>query len=86
MEQTGAVGGNRKVPVTMRALLQRINRALKKEREQLKRTRGGMQAFLDLGDFWIHDWNGNAVARSHVDPEELGRKLGVLHEWEQVVP
>jgi hypothetical protein len=70
--------------VTMSALIRRINRKLGREDEKLRKTRGGMQAFLDLGDYWVHDLRSNFVCRTHVDPEELGRELGVLDAVETV--
>jgi hypothetical protein len=72
------------VPITTRALVQRINRALGKRDEVLKITRGE-RARSDLGDFYVLDVSMNAVVSKDVDPEELGRKLGVLKEWERVV-
>jgi hypothetical protein len=71
------------VPVTMRALLQRINRNLAKEDKVLKAARGA-SARQKLGDYYVIDVDGNAIAFRHVDPEALGRKLGVLEPWESV--
>jgi hypothetical protein len=71
------------VPVTMRALVQRINRKLAKDDEQLRKTRG-QRWWTDLGDYHIVNYNMNALMRGHVDPEALGRELGVLSEWERV--
>ena len=72
-----------KVPVTMRALVARINRKLVADDEVLKISRG-MRTKLDCGEYWILNFNRNWVARKDVDPEELGRKLGVLKPWEEV--
>lgn len=74
-----------KVPVSVRAVIQRINRKLKPDLEQLKVTRGGELLRLDLGDYYILNFNHNWIAHKHVDPEKLGRELGVLQEWEEVV-
>lgn len=68
----------------MRALIQRINRVLSKENETLKKSRG-MQAFLDLGDYYAIDVNRNYVSAKHIDPEKWGRELGVLKDFEVVV-
>lgn len=73
----------RTVPVTMRALIQRINRALLKNDEKLKATRGGRMQ-TDYGDYYTLDFRLNAVIRGDVDPEELGRELGVLRPYEHV--
>jgi hypothetical protein len=72
------------VPVTARALVQRINRALSKDSEVLKATRGS-QAVQDLGDFYVLDVRGNSVVRKDVDIEALGRKLGALRDFEVLV-
>jgi hypothetical protein len=74
---------SRTVPVTTRALLQRINRALKKDDEMLKTTRGE-RGRSDLGDYYVLDLNRNFVTRHDVDPEALGRKLGVLKDFEHI--
>lgn len=72
-----------KVPVTERALVQRINRALRDQGEVLKKSRG-TQAFLDVGEFYILDIRGNFVAHMNVDIAELGRTLGILKDYEQL--
>jgi len=74
----------KQVAVTMRALVQRINRQLAKDEEVLKGTRGA-RARQDLGDFYRLDWNHNRVLETDVDPEGLGRKLGVLRPYERLV-
>lgn len=74
-----------KVPVSVRAAIQRINRKLKPDMEQLKVTRGGEMLRLDLGDYYIINFNRNWIAHKHVDPEKLGRELGVLAPWETMV-
>ena len=72
-----------KVPVSMRAVIQRINRKLTDDDEVLKTTRGERARF-DLGDYYILDQRRNFIAAKYVDPEELARKIGVLAEWEEV--
>jgi hypothetical protein len=69
-----------KVPVTMRALLQRINRRLAPDKARLVVNRG--RADSTLGGFYVLDIQRNAVRDSHADPEALGRKLGALRAWE----
>jgi hypothetical protein len=71
------------VPVTMRALVQRINRKLAKEGEKLKASRGGRDVAA-VGDYYLVDLEANAVCGTFVDPEVLGRKIGVLAQWEHV--
>ena len=72
------------VPVTLRAVIQRINRKLAGEDKRLKATRGE-RARSDLGDYYLLNVNRNFIAAHHVDPEALARELGVIpqkvHYW-----
>ena len=72
------------MPVTERALIQRINRVLKKQDEVLKATRGA-RARQELGDFYILDFNRNRIIEKNVDPEEVGKELKVLLPYERLV-
>jgi hypothetical protein len=78
-----AKGGS--VPVTMRALIARINRKLRPDDMTLKIARS-RRARLDLGEFYVLNARLNAIVYhyKHCDPEELGRELGVLKKWEKV--
>lgn len=71
------------VPVSQRALLQRINRRLAKEHEVLKTLRGQRYEH-DLGRHYAVNYATNLVTATHVDPEAWGRELGVLAAWETV--
>jgi len=71
------------VPVTMRALIQRINRALAGKNEIVKAARTEAQK-EKVGSFFRVDLDSHIVNEKHVDPEKLGRKLGVLQPWEQL--
>jgi len=73
----------RRVLVSKRALIQRINRRLVREGEKLYATRG-RKSFQDLGEFYIIDVGRNFVAQKDVDLEELGRELKVLSPWEKL--
>jgi hypothetical protein len=73
----------RKVPVSERALIQRINRKLAQEDKCLKAPRG-LAAKSSLGDFYILNWARNFIVDTKVDLERLGRKLGVLADWEDL--
>ncbi len=73
-----------KVPVSRRALVQRINRALAGEEECLRTARGG-RARQDLGDFYVVNYNRNFVVRKDVDPEDLARELKVLADHEALI-
>jgi hypothetical protein len=77
----------RRVAVTERAIVQRINRKFVNEdgrpARELKKTRGA-RAVLDLGDYYVLNTRYNLVANGDrfVDVEELARKMGVLADWE----
>jgi len=73
-----------KVPVTIRSVIARINRRLKPDLEMLKVTRGERMRQA-VGDYYIIDFRMNAVLHHDVDPEALGRELGVLRDYEMVV-
>ena len=76
-----------KVPVTMRAIVQRINRKLAADGyRRLKQSRGRPWKYLDrdVGKWFLVDGRRNSVERTHVDPEELAKELGVLKPWERV--
>ena len=72
-----------KAPVSTRALIQRINRKLATEQQQLKATRGERYR-NDLGDYYIIDANRNFVIAQHVDVEKLGREMECLSSWEKL--
>ena len=72
-----------KIPITRRALIQRINRALQQRDEQLRAARGPRQQ-RELGDYWILDLRKRCVASKNIDPEKLARELGVLQPYESV--
>lgn len=83
---TGEKTERPKVRVTMRALTQRINRALAKEGEAgqvLKKSRG-VQMQIDVGDYWILDYSHNCVWDKHLDPVELAKEMNLLKPWEKV--
>ena len=70
-----------KVPVSQRALIQRINRALAKENEALKAARSERDR-QQLGNYFVIDLHRNTVQAQHVDLEALARELGVLKPYE----
>ena len=76
----------RRVPVSERALVQRINRKLTKDDEQLHATRPGTRAKFDLGRYYVRDFRRPNIVRMHVDIEDLARELEVLQPWEEMVP
>ncbi len=74
--------GKQRVPITPKALIQRINRKLRADGEVLKRARGHVA--ITLGEYFVVDVTRKFVAHHHVDLAELGRELGVLAEWESL--
>jgi len=78
-----------KVPVSPRALQQRINRKLRVEDEVLRKSRpvydqGRPIYNSDLGEFYVVDVNRNFVVAGDVDLQQLGRELGALQNWEEL--
>ena len=78
-----------KVPVTMRALVQRINRKLAKDDQQLRKHRGPRffsgSWGLSPGDYYIRDVRHPNIVEWQVDVEELGHETGVLRPWEKLM-
>jgi hypothetical protein len=72
------------VPITRRALVQRVGRALEKKGERLvANIRPGPAA--DIGNHYTVDINRKFVVQTHLDDlEALGKKLGVLKPYERV--
>ena len=76
---------SKKVPVSLRAVIQLTGiRQLAADNEVLKVSRGE-RLRQQVGDYYVLNYQVNGVMHHDVDPEEMGRKLGVLQEWEQVV-
>jgi hypothetical protein len=76
------------VPVSLRALIQRINRKLATDQgalyaDQLRKARG-LRWRQTVGEYYLLNVFRNAVDNTRVDPETLGRELGVLAPWEIV--
>jgi hypothetical protein len=72
-----------KMPVSPRALYQRINRKLRPQGQLLKKPR---RQDPDIGDYCIVDIYRNILLLKRVDLEAKARQLGVMAEWEAVVP
>ena len=71
------------VPVSMRGLLQRINRKLASQNEIIRASRGS-RAKSELGDFFTLDVSLNCIVHKDVDPVDLARELGILKPYEHV--
>ena len=74
-----------KLRVSERALLQRLNRALAKDGEVLKKARPSRYR-KELGDFFVLSRRANGVIEGHVNIEALARQKGVLARWEVLEP
>jgi hypothetical protein len=72
-----------KVPISMRALIQRINRKLAPHGRQLKKSRGE-RARSDFGDYYVLDTNRNDILDTDAHVESLGKWLGCMGEWEEL--
>lgn len=73
---------HKKVIVTERALLQRINRRLEPYGKSVKHLRGA--AAEASGEFVVVEFE--RVVFDHIDLERYGRDLGVLKPWEALQP
>lgn len=71
------------VPVSKRALVQRINRKLAAEDKILRASVGAQAA--DLGAYYTIDTNRNAITGKSIDLETYGRKIGALADFEKLV-
>jgi hypothetical protein len=75
------------VPVSERALFQRIQRKLADDERawKLKQARDGTQASFDLGTFFVLDTKRNVAVKWKIDLEAYGRELRVLADFESVM-
>jgi hypothetical protein len=75
-----------KVPISMRALIQRINRKLRHNGEVSKVARGSQaESEADVGRYFIVNIERNLLVNDHCDPEAIGREIGVMAEHERLV-
>jgi hypothetical protein len=80
------MAAKQKAPVSMRALIQRINRKLRHNGEVLKVARGSRaEAEADVGRYFIVNIKRNLLVNDHCDPEAVARKIGVMAEYERLV-
>jgi hypothetical protein len=75
----GTKQNDQKIPITKRALVQRINRHLRKRNEALRGKRGG-----NTGEYYLVDFTRNTLIDDSVGIEKLGRELGILKPYERV--
>jgi hypothetical protein len=72
-------------PVAERALIARINRALRKDMRQLRTARHGSPTAQQLGHHYLVDISRNFVVGHDVDLEGIAKELGCLKAWERLV-
>ncbi len=70
--------------VSERALFSRIDRALRRKGQRLRRCRSNSRDYQTLGDFYTVDIERNALVLPSIDLEQYGRELKVLHADEQL--
>lgn len=72
-----------KVPVSERAVIQRINRKVHGDDLMVKKTRG-VYAEIELGCWYVLNFNGNYIVHKDIGLETYAREVGALAEHEQV--
>ncbi len=75
-----------KIPISARAVIQRINRKLQENDQVLKKARDP-EIFISsgwprLGEYYLVNIRHGGIDAADCDLEDLGRELKVLHEWE----
>lgn len=73
-----------RAPVSERAVVARINRALAKDNRTLRTTRADSRWYSNTGRHYVIDIAQNCILWTDVDLEELGRELGVLADYETI--
>ncbi len=71
-----------RVPVSIRGLTQRINRRWEGGGKKLMACRSNRMRDR-LGDWYVV--NGAGVLETHVDLRELGKRVGALEEYEELI-
>jgi hypothetical protein len=71
------------IPLTPRALFQRLARRLAVDGRVLRKTRAA-SARDCVGDYFVIDGDGGIVMH-HVNLQELARELGVLQSYERLL-
>jgi hypothetical protein len=69
--------------ISERALMARVNRALAESHEMVKKTRG-VYAMRDLGEYYLLNFNRNAIMKQNLDLEEFARQIKVLRPYEKL--
>ena len=72
-----------RVPVSVRAVIQRINRRLKKDGQRLVANRA---AVAGLGAYVLASTESGRLIETQVDLEKLARREHALELWEEIEP
>lgn len=72
----------KKVVVSERAILARINRKLASDREAIRKSRS-VQMRASVGQFYRIDLMGNFISGYDIDLTRFAKELGVLRPWEE---
>jgi hypothetical protein len=78
-----SINTGKKIPVSERALVARINRKLAQQGEKVCKSRTAWN-YVSVGDYYVIDVNRNVTAGVAVDPESLAKELGVLKRYESL--
>jgi hypothetical protein len=73
-----------KVPVSERALYQRIDRKLRADRQQMLKTSRSERMEQDMGRYYVIDMYRNVTVWHHVNLVSFARELGVIQPWEEL--
>ena len=82
--QENTLPGRLVPPVTVEALVARINRALKHEDMKIRKCREASRDHHNLGDYFVVNISDGFVIQEDVSLEELARKWEVLKPWEKM--
>jgi len=73
-----------KKQVSERAVMARLNRRLRKDNQQIRKTRDNSRWLVSQGDFFIIDLATKIISDDHVDLDYTARDLGALAAYEEV--
>ncbi len=74
----------KKVPVSERAILARINRKLAKSEQVVKKCRTDSRWYGECGNYYAIDLRTNCIQAKHIDLEDWAKELDVIEPFEEV--
>ena len=77
-----AAARSRKIPISRRALIRRINRRLRKDALRLKISRPNSRALAELGEYYHVDDRNHVTGPDVPDIEAYARAIGALQDFE----